>query len=260
MDFQVLIATTNQTDHSLLKKMNINSDAIVGNQCDRNEIEEFEYNNHKIKYLSFNERGVGLNRNNALMRATADICVLADDDVVFFDDYEEIIKEQFQVNPKVDVIIFNIVEEIPIRYIIKKMHRIRYWNFMKYGAVRIAFRRERVTRRGISFNLHFGGGSEYSAGEDTLFLSDCLKKGLKILAVPVFISHLTNIRNSTWNEGYTSKYFMDKGALYAAVSERWASLLCLQFSIRKRRKYADCFSWLSALQLMLCGAKEYIHE
>jgi hypothetical protein len=40
---QVLIASMNQVDHSLLSKMNIQTDAIVGNQCDKNEIETFTY-------------------------------------------------------------------------------------------------------------------------------------------------------------------------------------------------------------------------
>ena len=33
---QVLVAAMNQTDHSLLDRMNIQSDAIIGNQCDYN--------------------------------------------------------------------------------------------------------------------------------------------------------------------------------------------------------------------------------
>ena len=57
MNIQALIATTNQNDHSLLDKMNIQTDAIVGNQCSRNEIEIFDYNNHSVKWLSFAEKG-----------------------------------------------------------------------------------------------------------------------------------------------------------------------------------------------------------
>ena len=48
MTLQVLVATMHQTDHSLLEKMNIQSDAIVINQCDRNEIERFTYKGHNI--------------------------------------------------------------------------------------------------------------------------------------------------------------------------------------------------------------------
>lgn len=72
MKIQVLVATMNQTDHSLLNKMNIRTDAIIGNQCDRNEIEDFVWNGHKVKYLSFAERGVGLNSNSILVFSVFD--------------------------------------------------------------------------------------------------------------------------------------------------------------------------------------------
>ena len=53
MSVQVLVATMNQTDHSLLEAMNIQSDAIIANQCDHNSIEEFRYNGYIIRYLNF---------------------------------------------------------------------------------------------------------------------------------------------------------------------------------------------------------------
>ena len=253
MSIQVLVASMNQKDHSLLGEMNIQTDAIIGNQCDRNEIEEFNYKGNNIKYLSFNERGVGLNRNNTLMRASADICVLADDDIVFVDGYAEKIEKWFNENPQADVIIFNFIEESKKRYVIKKEFKVGYHNFMKFGATRIAFRRKSITRAGITFNLHFGGGAEFSAGEDTLFLNDCLKKGLNILAVPEFIATLSDSRESSWFQGYTEKFFTDRGALFAAVSKRWAWIICLQFAIRRRKKFNKEKTWFEAFRLMLKG-------
>ena len=67
---QVLVAAMNQHDYSLLDKMNIQSDVIVANQSDFNRVDVFDYKGNQAIYLNFEERGVGLNRNNALMRAT----------------------------------------------------------------------------------------------------------------------------------------------------------------------------------------------
>ena len=69
MKIQTLIVTTGQTDHSLLEKMNVQTDTIVGNQCDRNEVEIFEYNGYGIRWISMCERGVGLNRNTVMRTA-----------------------------------------------------------------------------------------------------------------------------------------------------------------------------------------------
>jgi glycosyltransferase involved in cell wall biosynthesis len=260
MSIQVLVATIGQKENilGLLERMNIQSDAIIANQCERNVIVDFDYKGYRIKYLSFAERGVGLNRNNALMRATADICILADDDLVFVDDYVKIVKKVFNDNPNADVVIFNLIEKPPKRYIIKKQFKVRYRNFMRFGAARIAFKTKKIMKHGITFNLLFGGGATYSAGEDTLFLYDCLRNDLNIVAVPEAIARLTQIRDSTWFRGYNDKYFLDKGALFAAISRRWYWLLCLQYSVRRRKLFGKHKTWKEAFKLMLQGAQEFM--
>lgn len=133
---EVLIAALDCNPESLIDKMNIQTDAIVANQCDENRIYDFNANEHCIKVLNFNERGVGLNRNNALMRATAEYCLIADDDMVYLDGYEEIVLRAFKENPNADVIIFNLEEPIPHRFINKKKFTVGFFNFMRYGAAR----------------------------------------------------------------------------------------------------------------------------
>ena len=240
-----------QTDHSLLEKMNIQTDAIVGNQCDRNEVEDFEWNGHKIKYLSFAERGVGLNRNNALMRADADICLFADDDMVYVDGYAEKIESAFKANPKADVIVFNLIEKDSERKQITKTQKVGYLNYLRYGTARVAFRLSSVKEQGIYFNQCFGGGTEHAHGEDNLFLTACLNKKLKIYAVPMEIAELKDERPSSWNTGYDDKYLIDQGILYKTISRRWWSLLCLQDAIRRHKAYKR--SIFAAYKLMKKG-------
>ena len=115
MKLQVLVSTMHQTDHSLLEKMNIQSDAIVINQCGHDCIERFTFRGHDILWMSMNERGVGLSRNNALMRASGDILLFADDDVVYTDDYVEKIVMSFENHPKADLIVFNLKSQNPDR-------------------------------------------------------------------------------------------------------------------------------------------------
>ncbi len=234
---QVLVAAMHQTDYSLPAKMNLQSDAIIGNQCDRNSVEQTEYNGHCITYLNFNERGVGLNRNNALMRATGDICLFADDDMRYCDGYAEQVATVFEKHPEADVVVFNLIEAVPTRYIIPKFSRVTYLNFLRYGTARMAFRTASVKRCGIYFNQCFGGGTEHCHGEDNLFLASCLKNGLKVYAAPVFIAELTEERPSSWNAGYDTKYLRDQGALYRAMSRRWWKLLCLQDALRHAKRY-----------------------
>ena len=180
MKVQVLVATMNQTDYSLLDKMNIQTDAIIGNQCNLNEITEFEYKSRTVKWLSLNERGVGLNRNNTLMRATGDIVLFADDDVVYMDGYEDTITRFYETHPDADVVIFNLkMKRGENSYFdrVTKEGRVSRVSATKYGTYCISARRERLRFANVCFHLDFGGGTKYSSGEDSVFLQDCFTSG-----------------------------------------------------------------------------------
>lgn len=240
MKLQVLISTMNQENYSILDRMNIESDAIVINQCDKNKFEEFKYKGNNIKFISLNEKGVGLSRNNALMRADSDICVFADDDVEYVKNYKEIICQAFEKNPKADFIVFNVPSTNKSRkdYIIKKWSRIYRFNCLRYGTYRFAIRTSSIRKKNINFSLLFGGGAKYSCGEDSLFIYECITKGLRVYASPNIIGSVSH-ETSTWFKGYNEKFFVDKGAFFTCLSKKFSKLLCLQLLIRHKWMYKD---------------------
>ena len=252
---EVLITTVNCNDYiQLLKNMNIQTDAMIGNQTSYDKIDNFNYNSLNISTYAFNERGVGLNRNNLLMRSKADYCLFGDDDLIYVDGYENIVQDYFDKYPDADVIIFNLDEKKKTRFVTKKDFKVNNFNFMRFGAARIAVRRKSILLNGISFNTCFGGGTDHSHGEDTLFLSSCLKQKLKIYAVSKTIAYLPDNRESTWFEGYTDKYFNDKGILYFIMSKRFYKLLCLQDAIRHCKRYGKTTKYI--LKMMFTGVKD----
>lgn len=252
MKVQVLIATMDQKDDHLLEDMNIRTDVIIGNQCDRNEIVQQNFRGHVATWLSFKERGVGLNRNNALMRATADICILADDDVTLVDDYEALVCKAFEDCPEADVLVMNTIEDH--RFQNKKITKINHFNYQRYGAARIVFRRKQVSMAGIYFNQNFGGGTQYGSGEDTLFLKACLDKKLRVYGVPVAIAKISNERPSTWFFGYNEKFFHSKGALFSCLNPNLYRATAFVHCIKNYRKYKE-FGILNAYYVMMKGAK-----
>lgn len=254
MNVQVLLATMHQTDHSLLEKMNIQTDIIVGNQCDQNSIENFEYEKHNVLWLSFAERGVGLNRNNALMRANSDIVLFADDDVVYYDDYADTICKYYQMHPKADVVIFNFkMRRGSGEYYdrVKKAGRVTRWTASKYGTYCITARTERLRMANIYFHLQFGGGAKYSCGEDSIFLQDCIKKGLRVYATKDEIGVLDH-GVSTWFNGYTDKYFYDKGIVFSMIHPCSAYLFSFFHCIKNRKKYCS-YGCKDAIMQMFAG-------
>ncbi len=250
MNVETLVVTTGQSDNVLPSKMHIQTDALIGNQCDSDSLAEYIYCGRRVRYINTTTRGVGINRNELLMRATGDICVLADDDMTFSSGYENVISDWFNRLPNADILILNLDGGKP-RYRHKKVSRITLANYGRYGAARIAFRREAVLFSGVMFHTMFGGGCRYSCGEDTLFLRDCLRKGLRIYGIPVSIAQI-NDSNSSWFQGYTDKYFQDKGILYYVLDGKWARIHALVHCLRYRNKYR-AYGWKKAIKQMIKG-------
>lgn len=262
MDTEVLIATMNlKNSKMLLEEMNIQTDAIICNQdmSVNTSYKTRKFRNNNVKIFSFQEKGVGLNRNNALMRANAKYCIIADDDLEFLNDYKETINKNFKKYPSADILAFNLLEDAPMHFETKKDFKVNRFNYMRFGAARLVVKRGSILKNNIFFNLNFGGGTDHGSGEDTLFLHECLTKGLKVMAVTDTIARLKNNRNSTWFDGYNKKYFEDKGALYAAISYKWSTILCLQFLIRHRKLFNNDLSLSLAYSYMKMGKQQYIN-
>ena len=257
MRLQTLVATIDQKDHSLVDKLNIQTDAIIGNQCDRTGTEIIERQGHCVTYLNDTDRGVGVNRNRLLDHAEADFLIMADDDMRFVDGYPEIVEQAISACTDADVYIFNLIEQEQRRYVNQKIARVGRRNFARYGTARLMLRRESVERAGIRFSLEFGGGARFGSGEDTIFLRDCLDHGLKLYAIPLALAEIDQQAQSSWFNGYNHKFFFDKGALYCALHPRLKKLYCLRYVICYREKYVKQYRMLDALHAMYEGIEAY---
>lgn len=228
LTLQVLIAAMKQTDFTLIHNMNINADAVMANQTDNTSNGEFEIDNHNVLVVNSALKGIAANRNLALDRATADIVLFADDDMVYADGMAEGVKEAFMLNPKADVIIFGCTEincdgEIMIEYTHKNQRRFLF-NSLKFPSYVIAARRKSLKKKNIRFSTMFGLGSSYELGEDTIFLADCFKRGLRVYSSEFNIG--TSTKELHWFDGYTDKYFFDKGATYRHIFGVFAPFVC----------------------------------
>ena len=247
---EVLLATVNQKNYQFINDMNVQTDIIIANQANTYNQMFVNDKNRSIKMITTSERGVGRNRNIALSYSTGEYCALADDDMTYNVGYESEIIHAFKKIPQADILIFNCKEIGKYSnqsYEIKKIRRVHIWNFCRYGTVRIVFKRESWKKNPIFFSELYGGGATYGAGEDTLFLRECLKKGLKVYAYPYYIATI-NQDSSSWFEGYNEKYFYDKGALLALAFPCIKYLLSVYFAFafsrRSQLTLLQCFSYM----------------
>lgn len=234
MKLQILVSAVNADAEKLAATMRLQADSILIDQCRENRYEELEYEGHRIRCFHFAERGIGLSRNNALLRADGDISLFSDEDIVYADGAAERVRKAFAAYPQADVLLFNVrVQENRRTYWIDRFHRVRWYNCGRYPAYSIAVRTAKMHSRNLTFSLLFGGGARYANGEDSLFLLDCLKAGLKIYAVPEEIGEEVP-RPSTWFRGYDEKFFHDRGVLYHVLYGPAAGLMGLRFLYKNR--------------------------
>lgn len=253
MTLELLVASVGNNVITLAGDMNIGSDAIICNQSDSYEYIQYKHNGHRVDAYTFAERGVGLNRNNALLRATADVVLFADDDIVYTDDYCEKVLAEFEKNPKADMILFNVQAEAGREtYHIQSRGRVRWFNCGRYPTYSMAVRLEALREKRITFSLLFGGGAKYCNGEDSLFIQECIHKGLKVYKVPVEIGHETG-RTSTWFRGFDEKFFYDRGVLYHYMYGKLAWLMGKRFLRRNPEMTENRLSYREAWALMKKG-------
>ena len=135
-----------------------------------------------------------------------------------------------------------------------KTRRLRLRNGLSFGTYQIAIRRKALEKANIHFTHLFGGGCIYSAGEDSLFLVDCFRAGLKVYSYDGLIGD--NIRDSSsWFQGFTEKFFYDRGAFIACAFPKLRYLVSLYYlrAYKKVTTFKPAFVW----HAMQAGYKGY---
>ncbi len=255
MELQVLVVSMNQQDFSLIDRMNIRTNAIIANQTTQNSYDEKEYDFGKVKMISTDTRGVGLNRNIALLASEADILLFSDDDMYYYDGALDSVKNAFSKNPDADVILFSLDitqnGEVVRRKYLKKGRK-HIWNSMKYGAAVIAIRRRAVLQYNLKFNELFGGGCPFSNGEDSLFLKACFDNSLKVYGDPYILGSCSK-DSSTWFTGYNEKYLYDKGVLLNYLFPGMKYLFAVYYGWRLKNR--TNFSVFTNIKMICNGIK-----
>lgn len=255
-NLELLISSLEKDPQMLISRMNLECDAVIVNQGNSEGKSAFETEEgHMVQVTESCARGVGLSRNTALDAADSEIILFSDDDIVYSKGYASSVLRAFDSEPDADIIMFNVnVREERRTYWTEKRKRVRKWTVGRYPAYAAAARLDSIRKSGLKFSLLFGGGAEYSCGEDSLFFMDCLKAGLKIVAVPVVIG-TEEPRDSTWFRGYNDKFFRDRGVLLYFLYGGLAMVWAVRFVIAKKKLYGDSVRPREALRLLKEGIK-----
>lgn len=256
MNFEILMATMFRSNISDLKlsEKGITSNILIINQTNENNIEI----SNNAKMISCKERGSSKSRNLAIKNASGDICLIADDDVVYVPNYEKIILKAFETNPDADIITFQIMtpegEKFKDNYLKEERWHSKL-SILKCSSIEIAFRKNSINRYHILFDEEFGLGSRYLVHDENIFLMDCLKNGLKIKYIPyAIVIHPKESSGTNFNEFL----IISKGAAFIRLYGLKGIIFDFIFAIKKYNYYKHYCGILFFLKLILTGSINYI--
>ena len=252
---ELLISALNANPEELLKTMKVCSKFVLVNQCDEDNESEYIKEDLNGKIRQSKARGVGLSRNLCLDKSTEEIILFGDEDIIYDEGYASLVDAEFSAHPDADIILFN-VRVSPERktYWNESFESVGRFGCGRFPAYSIACKREKLVETNVKFSTLFGGGAKYSNGEDSLFLTDAIKAGLKVYKTPTVIGEET-YRESTWFKGYTEKFFFDRGVLFAFLYEGLLKYLFAFRFLTKSEMYKGEIKRGKALKLILKGIK-----
>lgn len=252
MKIEVLVSTMNLNNtKELIKNMNIKTKYTIINQTQN--IEAIQDNN----VYNYNEKGLSRSRNRAISHAKEEICIIADDDVKYVDNYEKIIKNAYEKHKDADIITFYIEslnQNRPIKKV--KSKKINQITAMRIISSQISFKKQSLINNNIIFDEEFGAGAKYDRSEETIMLVDSLRKGLKIININETIGTVQQ-DTSTWFKGFNEDFFFKQGACFYRMNKKTYLLLIMQYAIRKYKLYKQNLTIKTAIYSMLKGAKQY---
>lgn len=255
MKLEILMSCMNQNNFDLTDNMNLTTDILIINQTNENRYNERVKNGNMQRMISNTQRGLSKSRNELLLNMSGDIGIFCDDDVKYEKNYKESILEAFKKLKDADIIVFNINRinsKVSHRKPMQKIRRAP--KYKNYSSVQIAFKKESFYKNNLFFNINFGTGSKYSAGEESLLLRLANRKKLKIYEYPVTIATVDD-STSTWFRGYNAKFFYDKGAWLREAYPKTYFIFAWYFIFKFLKKYN--LSFVLIFKNIINGIKGY---
>lgn len=253
MTIDILISCMHQKDWSIVERSKLQGGAVIVNQCDKDSVEEHIVGGKSVSMYSTTQRGLSRSRNMAIESSSADICLISDDDEIYAEGYEEKLIKAFTDYPQADVILFQVKNDIGKTFS-PTPFKVGYLRALKFASWQIAFRRKSIIDSEIKFDTEMGSGTGHGSNEETKFLYDCLRKGLKLQYVPIEIAQLIPGSASQWFKGFNSTYFINRGWSTARyMGKFFGTVYVTYFAIRKFPMYSKDSSMFSAWTNMLKG-------
>lgn len=215
IDFEILISTQSQTSLDFLNPMfdgldyrdyniliinqNINSPDLISTYP-------------TIRVINSKASGLAKSRNLAIQNCLGQICLFADDDVVYKHDFKQKIISSFESKPNAEIITFKMEDEYGNDF--RKYPNIKFHTKKTVSSVNsvvIAFRKKSI--QGVmAFDVKFGLNAEFPTGDEYVFLRNALNRNKAVCFEPEVI--LRHPSESSGQFAGRDKNIFARGAIF----------------------------------------------
>lgn len=189
---EILVSTMNRNSLEFLEVMFQNNtlseyQILIINQTTADCLLTSERPN--VRVINSFERGLSKSRNLAMNHAIGDICLLADDDVIYLKGFETLVLQSHKRLKDADLITYKTLTTEDRPYYEYPKNESVLGRFCKYVlSIEISFKRKSIVESKVRFNENFGLGATFQDSENYIFLQDLMHQcNHKLMFVPEFI-------------------------------------------------------------------------
>lgn len=258
---EIMIATMNRSSLDFLIPMFpfchfSEFSILVINQTQENKILNSEF--PSVRVINSFEKGLSKSRNLAINNAVKKICLISDDDVIYFPNFENDIISAFNKNPNASIITFNHkrIGFSEAQNSSKKAYVHTKKSIFNVSSIEIAFKLDVIKKNKIRFDEYFGLDSFFETAEEFLFLKKTLELNIKSYFSPsIIVSH--PVMSSGKNEG-SDKIVFARAALFYKTKGDVAYLWLVKYVFfLLRNNYIKKKECIEKYKVGLSGIRKY---
>lgn len=231
---------------------------LIVNQTDKFPLTS-DFNN--IRVINSSSRGLSKSRNEALQNSNGKILVIADDDIVYKEDFLDKIINAYNQNPEAAIIKFrcnrdNISDE---KSLSSANHIMNWFDVFNALSIEITINKKNVPEKLLRFDEDFGLGSEFPAGEEQMFLADLKNIGLKLFRNNTII--VEHPHQSTGQKMDLQERYRVYGALMSSIfPKNWRKWLSLKLFFDLKQKKIKLNEIKKAGKSFVIGRREFLNK
>jgi glycosyltransferase involved in cell wall biosynthesis len=197
--------------------------------------ESYVFDKPQTKLVELKSRGVAKSRNAALKYASGKYLIFGDDDITFDEEGLDALIEHFESHPECSMILAQTSDKTGTlrKSYPTKSHKLSKFNSAKAATYEMMVRVDAIRGAGVTFDENFGAGAENFLGDEYIFISDALNKGLKGDFLPVRVAiHPKESSGSTWG---TPRDLSARAAVFSRVFGVTAPIFRALFLLKSRK-------------------------